>query len=146
MDFFNRLGDTISSKSKDVAKKAKEVAEIANLSSQIATKESTIKSTYVEIGKYVYENLREDAPAEVAEKFAVIEGLEAEIAAMRKSIQELKGIQPCPQCGKEVEGNAAFCPGCGAKMPEPVVEEVVAESEEVKEVASEEAPAENNEQ
>ncbi len=29
MDFFNKVGSTISSKSKDVTKKAKEIAEIA---------------------------------------------------------------------------------------------------------------------
>ncbi|MBQ8822211.1 MAG: zinc-ribbon domain-containing protein [Lachnospiraceae bacterium] len=144
MDFFSKLGDKISNTSKDVAKKAKEVAEIANLNSQVTTKESTIKSTYVEIGKYVYENLKEDAPAEIAEKFAAIDGLMAEIAEMKKTIQELKGVQVCPSCGKDVETGAAFCPGCGNKMPEPVVEEVAAEEapvEVAQEAPVEEAPA-----
>ncbi len=141
MDFFSKLGDKITNTSKDVAKKAKEVAEIANLNSQVSTKESTIKSTYVEIGKYVYENLKEDAPAEIAEKFATIDGLMAEIADMKKTIQELKGVLVCPGCGKDVEAGAAFCPGCGSKMPEPVVEEVVSEEAPV-EVAAEEAPVE----
>lgn len=141
MDFFSKLGDKISSTSKDVAKKAKEVAEIANLNSQITTKESTIKSAYVEIGKYVYENLKEDAPAEIAEKFAAIDTLMAEIEEMKKNIQALKGVQVCPSCGKDVESGAAFCPGCGSKMPEPVVEEVATEEAPV-EVAEEAAPAE----
>lgn len=141
MDFFSKLGDKISSTSKDVAKKAKEVAEIANLNSQVSTKESTIKSTYVEIGKYVYENLKEDAPAEIAEKFAVIDGLMEEIDALKKNIQDLKGVQSCPNCGKDVETGAAFCPGCGNKMPEPVVEEVEPEEAPV-EVTEEAAPAE----
>lgn len=141
MDFFSKLGDKISSTSKDVAKKAKEVAEVANLNSQINTKESTIKSTYVEIGKYVYENLKEDAPAEIAEKFEAIDALMAEIADIKKSIQVLKGVQVCPGCGKDVESGAAFCPGCGSKMPEPVVEEVATEEAPV-EVAEEDAPAE----
>ena len=144
MDFFSKLGDKISSTSKDVAKKAKEVAEIANLNSQIATKETTIKSTYVEIGKYVYENLKEDVPAEIAEKFATIDGLLAEIAELKKSIQELKGVQVCPNCGKDVEADSAFCPGCGNKMPEPVVEEVAAEEApvEVEAAPAEDAPVE----
>ena len=141
MDFFSKLGDKISSTSKDVAKKAKEVAEIANLSSQVTTKESTIKSIYVEIGKYVYENLKEDAPADIAEKFATIDGLMAEINELKKNIQDLKGVQACPTCGKDVEAGAAFCPGCGNKMPEPVVEEVATEEAPVEVAPAEEAPA-----
>lgn len=143
MDFFSKLGDKISNTSKDVAKKAKDVAEIANLNSQITTKETTIKSTYVEIGKYVYENLKEDAPAEIAEKFAAIDALMAEIAEMKKNIQALKGVMVCPNCGKDVETGAAFCPGCGNKMPEPVVEEVATEAAPVEEApAAEETEAE----
>lgn len=143
MDFLNKLGDKISSTSKDVAKKAKEVAEIANLNSQVSSKESTIKSMYVEIGKYVYENLKDDAPAEIAEKFASIDGLMDEIAGIKKAIQELKGVQACSNCGKDVDANAAFCPGCGNKMPEPVVEEVVSEEApvEVEAAPVEDAPA-----
>jgi hypothetical protein len=41
MDFFNKVGSTISSKSKDVTKKAKELAEIAKLTGQIAEKEES---------------------------------------------------------------------------------------------------------
>ena len=62
MDFFNKAKEKISKTSSDVAKKAKDLTEIAKLNSQISTNESTIKATYIEIGKYVFENLREDAP------------------------------------------------------------------------------------
>ena len=67
MDFFNKVGSTISSKSKDVTKKAKELAEISKLTGQIAMKEESIKGTYIELGKYVYENQKDGAPEEVAE-------------------------------------------------------------------------------
>lgn len=143
MDFLNKVSSTISSKSKDVTKKAKEIAEISKLSGQIAVKEESIKGTYIELGKYVYETHKEDAPEEVAEKFAVIDAAVEEIEQLKKEIRKLKGIQKCPECGKEVSDTAAFCSYCGAKMPEPVPEEVV-EAGEVAEVAEEAAqePAE----
>lgn len=138
MDFFNKVGSTISNKSKDVTKKAKEIAEIAKLTGQIAEKEESIKGAYIELGKYVYESQKEDAPEEVAEKFAVIDTTVEEIENLKREIRKLKGRQECPDCGKEVSYAAAFCSYCGAKLPEPEPEEVVDEGE-VTEVAEEAA-------
>lgn len=145
MDFLNRVSSTISSKSKDVTKKAKEIAEIARLTGQIAEKEEAVKGAYIELGKYVYESQKEDAPEEVAEKFAVIDATVEEIESLKREIRKLKGRQECPDCGKEVSYTAAFCSYCGAKLPEPEPEEVVDEGEvtEVTEEAAEAAePAE----
>lgn len=136
MDFLNKVGSTITSKGKDVTKKAKEIAEISKMTGQIAMKEESIKGTYIELGKYVYESQKEDAPEEVAEKFAVIDAAVEEIERLRREIRKIKGIQQCPDCGKEVNLTAAFCSYCGAKLPEPEPEEVVEEGE-VTEVASE---------
>ncbi|MDE7223118.1 MAG: zinc-ribbon domain-containing protein [Acetatifactor sp.] len=140
MDFFNKVGNTISSKSKDVTKKAKEIAEIAKLTGQIAEKEESIKGAYIELGKYVYESQKEDAPEEVAEKFAVIDATVEEIEHLKREIRKLKGRQECPDCGKEVSYSAAFCSYCGAKLPEPEPEEVVDEGE-VTEVTADAAEA-----
>ena len=55
MDFFDKLGTTISTKGKEVTGKAKDLAEVANLKSQISTCESVIKKNYIEIGKKYYD-------------------------------------------------------------------------------------------
>ncbi len=140
MDFFNKVSNTISSKGKDVTKRAKEIAEIAKLTGQIAEKEETVKSAYIELGKYVYESQKEDAPEEVAEKFAAIDAAVEEIGHLKREVRRLKGKQECPDCGKEVSYSAAFCSYCGAKLPEPEPEEVVDEGE-VTEVTEEPAEA-----
>lgn len=132
MDFFNKAKETITKTSNDVAKKAKNLAEMAKLSSQVSAKESTIKATYVEIGKYVYENSREGAPEEIAAKMTLIDEAMAEIESLKAEILKLKGSLKCPQCGSEVADTVAFCPSCGCKMPEPVVD--VVDEGEVKEV------------
>lgn len=156
MDFLNKVGNTISSKSKDVTKKAKEIAEVSKMSGQIAMKEESIKGTYIELGKYVYENQKDDAPEEVAEKFAVIDAAVDEIEKLKKEIRKIKGMQQCPDCGKEVSYSAAFCSYCGAKLPEPEPEEVVdagevtevtpEPAEEAAEASETEAPAESAEE
>lgn len=135
MDFFSKAKEKISKTSSDVAKKAKDLTEIAKLNSQISTNESTIKATYAEIGKYVYENLREDAPEEIAAKMSVIDEALAEIERLKTEILKVKGSQKCPQCGNEVADTVAFCPSCGNKMPEPVVD--VVDDGDVKEVVEE---------
>ena len=55
MDFFEKVGDTITSKGKEVTGKAKDLAEIANLKSQISTCEDVIRKNYIEIGRLYYE-------------------------------------------------------------------------------------------
>lgn len=129
MDFLNKVSSTITSKGKDVTKKAKEIAEIAKLTGQIVEKEESIKGAYIELGKYVYESQKEDAPEEVAEQFAAIDATVEEIEHLKREIRKLKGRQECPDCGKEVSYTAAFCSYCGAKLPEPEPEEVVEEGD-----------------
>lgn len=132
MDFFNKAKEKITKTSSDVAKKAKDLSEMAKLNSQISSNESTVKAAYIEIGKYVYENLREDAPEEISSKMTAIDGALAEIERIKLEILKLKGSRKCEHCGSEVDANVAFCPSCGNKMPEPVVD--VVDEGEVKEV------------
>ena len=139
MDFFNRAKEKIAKTSGDVAKKAKDLAEVSKLNGQINANENNIKALYTEIGQYVFENLREDAPAEIAEKMNAIDKAREEIVGWKAEVMKLKGIQKCPQCNAEVDKDVAFCPSCGTKMPEPVVE--VVDAGEVKEVVEEAAEA-----
>ena len=83
----------------------------------------------------MYENLKDDAPAEIAEKMAAIDNALADIERCKAEIMKLKGSVKCEQCGAEVDAEAAFCPNCGAKTPEPVVD--IIDEEEIKEVQEE---------
>lgn len=55
MDFFEKLGETITERGKEAADKAKDLAEIARLKSQISTCEEVIRKNYMEIGRLYYE-------------------------------------------------------------------------------------------
>lgn len=143
MDFINKAKDKITKTSTDVAKRAKDLTDMAKYTSQITNNENTIKVTYTEIGKYAYENLRDQFPADINEKAAIVDAAMAEIDDLKKEILKLKGNVKCEQCEREVPDNFPFCPYCGQKMPEPVVD--IIDEEEVKEVEIEEAQEEEAE-
>lgn len=132
MDLLNKAKDKITKTGTGVAKKAKDLTGLAKMNAQINSNESKIRGTYEEIGKYVYENQREDAPAEIAEWMTEIDEAMAEIDSLKAEILKMKGNVKCEECEKEVPDTYAFCPYCGNKMPEPVVE--VIDEEEIKEV------------
>lgn len=147
MDFLNSAREKLAKTSSEVAKKTKNMTEITKMKNKISKTDKEVKILYMEIGQYVYENLREDAPEEIAEKMTLIEEKIAESAKLKAEIMKLKGFQFCPQCGEQVGATVAFCSFCGAKMPEPVVDivdegdvtEVEEEAEEVAETFAEAA-------
>lgn len=92
MDFFERVGETITSKGKEVADKAKDVAEIANLRSQITACEDVIKKNYMEIGKLYYEQFKEAEYNEFVEQCTAITNAKNGIEALETKIKEIKGV------------------------------------------------------
>ncbi|MCM1090536.1 MAG: hypothetical protein NC092_00945 [Butyrivibrio sp.] len=92
MEFFEKLGDTITTKGKEATDKAKQMAEIASLKSQIATCEDVIKKNYMEIGRLFMEQYKdaEDAPFE-KQRTAVLNA-QAGVEDLQRKIRELKGL------------------------------------------------------
>jgi ribosomal protein L40E len=129
MDFFEKVGDTITGKSKELAKKAKDVTDIAKLNSQISSEKDKINKNYIEIGRAYYN-------AHLHEENYNYEGLCGEITVsmdkiteLKKDIQTLKGTKCCENCGAELPREAAYCLSCGTK----VEEETEPETEEAEE-------------
>ena len=49
MDFFSKLGETITETGKDVSQKAKELTELAKLNMSMKKKEEFVQKQYLEI-------------------------------------------------------------------------------------------------
>lgn len=92
MDFFEKLGDTITTKGKEVTGKAKDLAEIANLKSQIGTCEDVIKKNYIEIGRLYYEKHGQEPEGEYDEFCRAVANAKAGIVDLEDQIQRVKGI------------------------------------------------------
>lgn len=125
MAFFEKMGESIASKSKDVAKKAKELAEVTSLNSQISTQKDTINKIHKEIGDLVCENRETWTGLDLSDQFARIDAANVEIERLQQEIYRVKDIKLCANCGGEMARNVAFCPSCGT--PAPVVEDAPAE-------------------
>lgn len=129
MSFLNKIGTSISDKSRSAVKKAREMTEISNLHSQINAQEDNIDKLCLEIGKKVYEKRASFPDAELEEKYTAVTNAYAEIERLKTDIILAKGAKRCPHCGTEVTLDFAFCPDCGtavpAPEPRPTVENIV---------------------
>ena len=92
MDFFEKVGETITTKGKEAADKAKDVAEIVNLKNQIKVCEDVIRKNYMEIGKQYYESNADDENAEYARQCTAIRNAEKGVKELEEKIREIKGI------------------------------------------------------
>lgn len=133
MGFFDKMGETISTKSKDVAKKAKEMAEVTSLNSKISTQKDIINKIHKEIGEMVCADRENWTGLNLDDQFARLDAAAAEIERLQAEIQRVKGIKLCANCGAEMERTVAFCPSCGT--PAPIVEDPEPETAETTENA-----------
>ena len=92
MEFFDKLGDTLSTKGKEVSGKAKDLAEIASLKRQISTCEDVIRKNYMEIGNRYYESCVHEPGAEYEEFCRAITNANSGIEELKQKIKEVKGI------------------------------------------------------
>jgi len=144
MDFFSKLGNTISSASKDGLGKAKELRDTAKLSVDIKEREGAIQKMYRELGKAYYHDHKTDAEAEYADRMEAIKAAFEEIGELKAMKDEVRGVRRCPECGQPLNAKAKFCENCGAKCEEEVVEcEVVEEEACAEETAEAEDVAED---
>ncbi|WP_075717424.1 zinc ribbon domain-containing protein [Roseburia sp. 499] len=121
MDFFSKLGDTISATGKDVSKKARDLTGLAKLNMDLRAKEEYILRQYQEIGKQYYEQHKEDTESAFGEIALIKEAME-EMEAIKGEIAELKGMKRCQSCGTPLNIDDVFCKKCGAKYEEPETE------------------------
>ena len=131
MDFFEKMGETLSTKGKAATQKAKDLADLARLNAQVGQLEGKIRTWYQGSGEKVYHREKDQDHAGLEVEFDMVTEAFAQIGAIKKQIAALKGLQECPSCKAQVEDSAQFCPKCGAKLEDPwtVVDEDVCEAD-----------------
>ena len=117
MSFFDEVGKKITDVGKGTIQKTKKLADVAKLNSAISEEEQKIKTCYEQIGRVYALKYRENPDPEVADFVKTVVTSEQKIAEYQHSIQEIKGLVPCPRCGSMIDSEAMFCPACGQQMP-----------------------------
>lgn len=142
MGFFDKLSETISTGSAKVAEKAKEVSGIASITAGMEKEKALVEKAYYDMGKKMFNEHKDALAAALPEEVAKVEESLKKIEEAKAALRETKKLNVCPGCGKELSKDVAFCPACGAKMPES--EETEEPEEEAENTASEENPYEEN--
>ena len=91
-NFVSKIGETITTKGREVGGKAKDLAEIASLKSQISTCEDVMKKNYMEIGKKYYELHKDVWEETYDEECRAVANAQNGIADLEAKIREIKGI------------------------------------------------------
>lgn len=116
MAFFDKIGKTITSTSKDVAKKTKNLTETAKLNSQINAEQKMIEELQAKVGRIYYEEYKNTSLENLKPLCIEIDEAYSRIEIYRAQIIEIKGILPCPNCGVELSNESAFCSKCGTNV------------------------------
>lgn len=116
MTFFDKLGDTISNKSKDIAKKAKNIADITTLKSQVGTQQDIVNRAYIVLGKAYYNENKNNPSIEHEDTFKTIAKTLEKIELLKSDIQIIKGTENCPNCNAQIGKDAVYCSECGIKL------------------------------
>lgn len=92
MDILDKIGETITTKGREVTDKAKDIAEVTNLKGQIHTCEDIIRKRYIEIGKIYYEKHGSMPEEEYEDACRDIENAQNTVVDLEARIREIKGI------------------------------------------------------
>ncbi len=149
MDLFDKIKKKTSDAFDYTRDKAYNISEEIRIRGLINESKEKVSNFYREIGKIVFENVKNErdlSKDEVKSQCEAIMREEENIAKLETEILALKAIKKCVKCGAELDNNAEFCSKCGEKQPKMEVPEKEEEKEnnEVAEEANEANSLENN--
>lgn len=100
----------------DALREAIKIKDAASLTIDIATEDDKLKSHYVALGKLYFKLYGDSPDMALEEKCNEIKRSETRLRSMRKQLAAYRGVARCEGCGKEIKGNAVFCPYCGKEV------------------------------
>lgn len=134
MDFFSKLGKKASKTYQVTKEKAVNLSEELKLKGKINDLKDKIEDIYIEIGKIVYNEIKDGkdvSKEEVTEKCEVISNYKEKIEKLQSDILALKNVVRCANCGVELDLGDPFCYKCGTKQPKVEKVEIKEETEDV---------------
>ena len=90
MAFLNKIGKAIGDAAGTASEKAKDFAETTKLNNAVSVEEKQINQYFLEIGKYVFEEERNNPESPYAEIFSKITNSLRNIEELKRKIQEIK--------------------------------------------------------
>jgi len=116
MSFINSLGRKISQTGHEVLQKTKETAEIIKYNNLISEEEKHLEQLFACLGKEFYEQNYDICLEKLPDTVAEIKEIQAKIEDYQAHLQSVKGVILCPNCGKDLPPDVAFCSACGHRI------------------------------
>lgn len=129
MDIFNKIGETLTTTGKDIAKKAKDIVDVNTIKANINEQKKAIRKAYERIGEAYYkehENLREH---DYEIEFEVIGEANAKLKELYEQLNTLRKVCVCPECGATLPDDSEYCNKCGVKLQKKVVDVEIKEED-----------------
>ncbi len=136
MGFLDELVSTTKNVAATAGKKTDEAVKLSKLKIKKSQTKSDLKSKYEKLGELVYEMNKDNQKDEDAYNTAIeeIDALIAKLDEIDKQLDMLNGELTCEKCGAKTKNDNSYCPKCGTKLPEIVIEEEPAEEEKADDV------------
>ena len=90
MAFFNDLGKKLSDAAGTATEKAKDFAETTKLNSAISSEEKQINQYFIEIGKIIFEQDKDNPDSPMADLISKIVTSQEAISVLKRKIEEIK--------------------------------------------------------
>lgn len=120
MSFLDDVINTTKSAAATAGKKTDEAVKFTKLKIKESQTTSDIKSHFEKLGEMAYEMKKsENADAALFDaEIEEIDKLYAKLSEINHLLDDLRQEVTCTACGAKTKSENAFCPKCGAKLPE----------------------------
>ena len=95
-------------------------SEIARVNNMMSMEAGRMVKLYNELGRKYFERTKENPDSEFENIFNEIKTCKNRIAEYTETLNRLKGIKICVECGAQINIRAPFCSVCGAKQSQQV--------------------------
>lgn len=124
MGFLEDVLNTGKSVVSTAGKKTDEAVKLSKLKIKETQINNDIKGKFEKLGEMIYQMKKSGEQDNEAfeEAVAAVDECYAQLDELERQKDELKNQVTCPVCGIKTKDENAFCPKCGAKLPEKPVE------------------------
>ena len=116
MDFFNKLGNSVTGASNSLSQMAKGISEQSRLNTEIQKYKEERTAAIQRLGEAVYQASVAGKQPQMEEFIKEIQTIEGFINNYTDTLSNIKGVMICESCGLEISSDSQFCPGCGHKV------------------------------
>ena len=109
MDFFDDINKAIENAGNTAKQKTRDLTDIVKMNNAIKEEEKNLQDIYRSIGEIFVKKYYSETEKSLRNLVSQARETEQNIELYTTKVQEIKKVDTCPKCGKEIQSGAAFC-------------------------------------